>query len=132
MRTQEQIVQRLDRILKTNILAGEVVNDLLEHLEFIHAKKYLKDGITETEWKECYIPITPENILKELRDYLPFAFTKAEDQRGISAERSIMHMQNWLWLLEDQPLYDFACNEENYPDYGMPILVKIKEKYGEK
>lgn len=129
MRTQEQIVERIDDECKNNLLASEVIDDLIVYLDFDHARKYLKAECTPELWAKDKKEYLPANILQSIQEYMPFAMMKAENQRGISASRSIMHFCNWLWLLEDEELYAFAMDDDNYPEYGMPILVKIQAKY---
>jgi len=69
--------------------------------------------------------LTEENVIKEMAGYMPFAVGKAEDERGISASRSIWKYEQWLWVLED-PLADEIGD---FDDYGMTHLLTIAEKY---
>jgi hypothetical protein len=58
---------------------------------------------------------------------MPFAWEKANDCRGLSANRSIEHMTAWLWMLGD----DLADKMDGlYEYYGKPCLRAICEKYG--
>lgn len=131
MRTQQEI---LDRIAseKSDDFMGTQRSDLVDHLEFENAKPFLKPEyiqkvIDGTEkWEEDKTPA--ETII----DYLPFAIGKAEDERGLSASRSICHMIAWLWL-DGNPLAEQIENGEiEYEPYGMPILKKIKKQYTSK
>lgn len=63
-------------------------------------------------------------------DYMPFALGKAQDHRGLSASRSIDHFRAWLWMLSDDETLGFCDVEENYTNYGAPILREICENYG--
>ena len=69
-------------------------------------------------------------IIADMASYMGFAWSKAEDHRGLSSARSISKMQAWLWLLGDDELYAYASGEGNYPQYGAPILARISAKYG--
>lgn len=64
--------------------------------------------------------------------YLSFAWDKALDHRGISANRSILHIKNWLWLIGDEEALRFAESRGNYAQYGAPILKYVGNKYGAK
>ena len=81
--------------------------------------------------KEEYTPepLTEEAVIKEMQNYIDFALRKANNERGISSNRSVWKYVQWLWLLEDDELFSFARDDSNYPMYGMPILKKIIEKY---
>lgn len=92
-----------------------------------------KDKVAEfAEPQESYTPqpLEREFILKEMHEYMEFAWGKVEDHRGISASRSVEKMTAWLWLLKDDETRAFAENGSNYAQYGAPILKKICEVYG--
>ena len=71
-------------------------------------------------------------ILTEMQEYLSFAFDKANDQRGLSANRSIAHYIAWTWLSGDRALSASVEREYDaeYCYYGKPILRRIAEHYG--
>jgi len=69
-------------------------------------------------------PLTRENIIAAMQDYIDFAFEKARNQRGISAERSIWKYTQWLWALDDT-----SIDVDNYSDYGIGILNQIVDEY---
>ena len=72
--------------------------------------------------------LTRENVIKYMQDYMSFAWEKANDKRGISANRSIDHFKGWLWLLEDEESIEYL--KVNYAPYGKPGLAYICIKYG--
>jgi len=74
-------------------------------------------------------PLTKEEILRQMREYFDFAVEKCINERGISAERSIAHYEEWIWLLGDDKFLDKLKGVEYYP-YGEPKLIKIAEEYG--
>jgi hypothetical protein len=129
VRTQEEIVKKIKSI-EGKDLFGFQTDDLLESLDFDHAKQFLKEEATADKWQNK-IP-SHEEITRTIIDYLPFAFSKAIDHRGISAARSIEHMKAWLWLLGNDELLAFAENEDNYQNYGAPILMEIADALGVK
>jgi len=89
----------------------------------------LKDSIE----KEKIVP-TKEAILKEIVDYLEFAYDKACGKRAISSIRSIHHFLVWFWLLGDDYFYNklLQMMETNYAPYGLPILDAIVDYLNEK
>lgn len=121
-RTQEQIVERLrdDRIDPL----GWASSDLLEWLDFDHAKEFLKPEVTAQSWADTE---KPKSVREQMIDYMPFAWEKANDCRGLSAGRSISHYQNWLWLLGEDEL---AEQIRDYEYYGKDQLVRICEYLG--
>lgn len=127
-RTQEEIVARLDARIGSDPLGFEI-DEYLPYLEFQHARKYLKDGTTEDEWNKArgtYVEPRQKMI-----DYMDFAFQKAHGQRGISANRSIMHMIAWGWLVSDEIGLEIQRMwDQEYDNYGYGILLKICSMLG--
>ena len=78
------------------------------------------------EHRDKVIKLTEENIIAAMQNYMEFAIEKAENQRGISAGRSMWKFKQWLWALEDST-FDAAL--DNYTGYGLSVLEDIKEKY---
>lgn len=124
-RTAQEIVKQIELL---NDVFFSFSGDLIEYLDFSDAKPLLEDDFVEKvetgekKWEKQ--TKSPEDYIK---DYMPFAWEKANWCRGLSAARSISHMRNWLWLLG----YDDLAKEiENYSYYGKPQLVKICELFG--
>ena len=101
------------------------------YLPFEKAKPYLQDTVKPEDWTD-----PPEQsrsaIVQMMLDYMAFAWGKANDCRGISSNRSVMHYVAWTWLAGDR---DFSAQidemfRENYCYYGKPILWLICQKYG--
>jgi hypothetical protein len=63
-------------------------------------------------------------------EYMPFAWDKANDMRGLSAGRSVQHFVGWTWLAGDDELSAWCDDNSNYQHYGKEILVRICEHYG--
>ena len=63
-----------------------------------------------------------------MTEYLSFAFSKANDKRGLSAGRSMEHYTSWLWLDGDEVLHKTL---DNYEDYGIPQLIEICKYLGQ-
>lgn len=79
------------------------------------------------EYLDTYQPLelTRENILKELKEDVDFGFTKALNQRGISAHAMFACVHMWNWILEDG-LEEFT----HYGQYGLPLFKATAVKYG--
>lgn len=128
MRTQEEIINKISEV-KSDDWMGTITSDLVNCLEFSNAKDFLKDEITEKEWQENgFMKNTDGNIKKEMQEYLSFAFGKAEDERGISAGRSMDHYYAWIWLLDEETHFG---DVREYDSYGIPHLNKIKSFLGQ-
>lgn len=135
MRTQEEIVRRIEERNSQDTFGFEV-DEYFPYLDFEHVKLLL-DGkfvgkITEKEWSEVTSDLTLEHVQKKMKEYMPFAWGKANDCRGISARRSILHYVAWIWLTSDDKLSEWVEEEyrERYHYYGKPILEHICEYYG--
>jgi hypothetical protein len=120
-RTQQEILDRIEKISKDDFF-GFQTGDLINFLTFDNAKKWLKEGVTAEEWEPYTDPV------ERIKDYMPFAWDKANDCRGLSAGRSIEHMKAWLWLDGKEELADKM--ESLYEYYGKPCLRAICVEYG--
>ena len=126
MKSFEAIVEEIKRKSEFDLFG--TTSDLIVYLPYQYAKDFLKPEVTEKDWKPE--PYTEESILSAMKNYMAFALDKASNHRGISASRSIEHFACWLSLLEDSETLSFLEDEDNYENYGCPILKKICEKYG--
>lgn len=128
MRNPDEILAHYHEAKEDDFL-GVIAADLLTRLPFDLAQPFLNPELTvETYQPERW---DDDTVIAEMRKYMEFAWEKALGERGISASRSIQHFQSWLWLLGDEytDLYTFAMKEDNYPQYGKPILFKICERF---
>lgn len=122
MRTAEEIIKRIDERREHDLFGFEWPY-YLDGLTFEQAKPYLKEDATGENWKVK----TATEIRQEAIDYMSFAWDKANNCRGISANRSISHYQAWLWMLGE----DWADSLwDDYEYYGKPQLVRICEYFG--
>lgn len=126
MKTVDQIVAQI-KAWEPDFF-GFRSSDLLKYLPFEAAKPFLKDDATAETWAESGYPheLTFDAVLKVVHDYMEFAWGKANDERGLSAGRSIDHMSAWLWLLGDDALAEAI---RDYGMYGKPQLRAICEKF---
>lgn len=128
MRTQAEIVERMKAIEKDDF-CGFAQGVLLTALDYEHAKPFLKEDVTAEVWEKTEgLLKTEEAVRKEALDYLGFAWGKAEDHRGISANRSVDKMTAFCFLLGlDVGLIEAAP----YPQYGCPKLKVVAELLGQ-
>ena len=119
MKTDKQILEFLQS--DTHDSLGIATTDLLCRLPYELARPYINSEITEEQFKEYKKEKDRESIVKEMKEYMPFAFQKANDKRGISAMRSMLHYRNWFWLIG----VDDEINFHVYEFYGKDNLVKI-------
>lgn len=124
MRSQQEIEQHFSDVADHDWL-GTKRSDLISYMSFEAAKLYLKEGVTPDEWTPR--PVDKEAILAEMLEYMDFAWDKANNNRGLSAGRSLEHMQVWLWMLGEETA---AREIDDYSHYGKPQLRAICQKYG--
>lgn len=122
MRTDEEILARIKEIQGRDVLGYEC-SDLILKLPFEVAKQFLEKGTTKEEYGEPSLR-DRESMIKEITNYMPFAWEKANDCRGLSAGRSMSHFNAWIWLAGDD-LGDLT----EYQFYGKDNLVKICNLY---
>lgn len=139
MRTQEEILKRIEESKKRNAFFNFEIEVLVEALDFEHAKPFLKNTATPETWNvereadgygpKLRYPLTREEDLKKAAAaYLKFAWGKAEDHRGISAGRSVDKMTSFCWLLGHDTK---SIEEAGYANYGCPKLKACAELLGE-
>lgn len=122
MRTDKEIIERINERRAEDWLGTEF-SDLIVRLPFDAAKPWLKDDVVAADWKPE--PRDRESLLKEMLNYMPFAWEKANRGRGLSAGRSMSHYNAWVWLAGDD-LGDLT----RYAYYGKDNLVRICQHYG--
>lgn len=136
MKTQEEILQQIQERKDQDFLGFEW-EEYVRFLYFDHAKPFLKSEFTKKssskkEWNRDVSVASHENLLDTMKSYMDFAWDKANNCRGISANRSILHYFAWLWLAEEDELLGKVKKEfdENYHHYGKPILEIICDHFG--
>jgi hypothetical protein len=81
-----------------------------------------KDGADLSDWGDIQFA-DDDAILAKCKDYMAFAWEKANSCRGISAGRSLMHYKAWLWMFGRDDFEDI----DDYDCYGKDELVRICE-----
>ena len=126
MRTQEEIVKRFEEV---DDIFGTQKSDLLDFMTFENGRQFVtKEYSAKVDsGEETWVQKT--DAKSEILGYLNFAYGKAEDERGLSAARSMLHFKTWIWI-DDQKFYDeIVWMIDDYTDYGIPTLNKIAEHY---
>lgn len=121
-RTDSEIVARIESVKDEDFLGFEI-SDLILRLPFDAAKPYLIPDAKPGDWHPS--PRDRESLIVEMLEYMPFAWDKANNERGISASRSMSHYTSWIWLAGDD-LGDLS----DYEYYGKDNLVRICNHYG--
>jgi hypothetical protein len=122
MRTDDEILARLKAREREDFFGFER-NDLVIRLPFDKAQPFLIPTATVDTWTP--VPRNRESVIAEMREYMPFAWEKANDCRGISAGRTMHHYMAWIWLIGDD-----MGELTRYEFYGKENLLRICEKYG--
>jgi hypothetical protein len=120
MKTLEEIVE-----YKSEALDGR---DITRLAQFFSLEQLEKAGFTiKEEFKEEYKPkeYTEEAVMAEFKGDVEFGFTKALNQRGLSASMMNEVIKMWLWVLNDE-----THDTEAYAQYGLPLLKSAAVKYG--
>lgn len=128
MRTQEEIVARIESLGIGEDILGFRREVLLAALDFEHARPFIGPSITAARWGEMAVPAAETEQVA--RAYYSFALGKIEDHRGISASRSVEKLTEYAWLLGRDELVD-AMAALDYPQYGAPIVKAWGEAFGE-
>jgi hypothetical protein len=124
VRTPEEVLEQLKIvILSEEDWMGTMCGDLLKHLPFELAKEFLKPGVKEEDWG--FLPLNKDSVIAEMKEYMPFAWKKANERRGLSAGRSMDHYTTWIWLAGDD-----LGELRDYEYYGKDNLTRICKQYG--
>ena len=123
-RTQEEIAKRIEEV-KDNDFFGTTRQDIVCFLDFENAKEYINSETPKDAWDKVRKACNDPKFL--MKEYMEFAWGKANNCRGLSAARSLDHYKAWLWLDGNDEL----CKElDEYEFYGKDHLVKICEYLG--
>lgn len=127
-RTADAIVER---VLASRSFFGFDAEVLLSVITFENAKRLLPEPPDKPEdWGEV-VPNTEEGLTAAAKDYMDFAWDKAEDHRGISAGRSVEKMTAYMWLLgKDDLVARIERDDIPYTNYGAPVLREISREMG--
>lgn len=105
---------------------------LIQFLPFADSKEFFKDEyVADVEsGKQVHAVPTLEESVQEFVNYMEFAWGKAEDERGISASRSVQKLGAWLWLFGRDDLTRVIHDDDLYSPYGAPALIAVCDAMG--
>jgi hypothetical protein len=83
--------------------------------------------VTAEDWAKN--AIERGSVVDAARDYYHFALGKIADERGISAERSVVKLREYAWLMGRDDVVD-AMDAAPYPQYGAPKVAAFGEGFG--
>src|SRR5882672_7443328 len=94
----------LERFLarKDEDVFGDEVGMYLPYLDFDQAKPFLKPEATKEVWDQSCSTLSREALLKTMEEYMSFGWEKANNCRGLSANRTMSHYIAWTWLAGDR------------------------------
>ena len=121
-RTDDEIISRINVVADRDFFGFEV-SDLVVRLEYEKAKQFIPADVIQKDWE--VVSREPADVISMMRNYMSFAWEKANDCRGLSARRSLSHYSAWIWLAGDD-LGDLL----EYEFYGKDKLVLICNHYG--
>lgn len=109
----------------TEILVYYVPYELVKDM---FSKEY-QDAIADGSKVHTVITDVYETT-QDMLDYMVFGWTKALDERGLSASRTIDKVACWLWLLDRDDLRLVVIDDDKYNPYGTPALIALNEALG--
>lgn len=80
-----------------------------------------KEKIIKGEYKHLHTKDVME-VAQDFLDYMVFAWSKAIDERGISASRSIDKLGAWMEILSRPDVAEVLHDDDLYNPYGRPAL----------
>ncbi|OEU75012.1 MAG: hypothetical protein BA864_14155 [Desulfuromonadales bacterium C00003093] len=129
--TKEEVDARYTERAPADMLGFEV-DEYTPYMSVEGMRPLAKEGVTDETLKEIQLTLNRGEMVADMERYMEFAIGKANDQRGISANRSIQHYIAWTWLSGDAEFSSTieTMYEHGYTGWGIPILRKICEFYG--
>jgi len=129
--TKDEVDKRYEARRPRDILGFEV-DEYLPYMSIRGLRAIADADVTDDTLVGFQKELNRESIIGGMGVYMAFAIEKAENMRGISANRSIEHYIAWTWLAGDKDfsskIMDLYAHE--YSAYGIHILREICEFYG--
>jgi len=131
-RSTDEILERAEKGWGKSLdFTHEVLGDYLPFDTIKHWYKAEFVEVVANGEKTAREPITSlTDAVQDFLDYMNFAWEKAEDERGISACRSIEKLSTWLWLFGRDDLRRLIDDDELYNPYGAPALIAVCNEMG--
>lgn len=121
-RTQDEILARFHA---ADDFFGFAVEALSDSMTADTIRRINPDAELPADWA----PRAPDALEAEAREYLAFAAEKALSHRGISAERSVIKLREFAWLL-GKDFVVHAMDVADYAQYGAPKLRAFADGMG--
>lgn len=121
----------IDRIESHNDIFNFSIEVLCAYLSFDEAQPLIDPGKgNRAEWERDveHADKSREATLARMRDYMEFAWTKAQDHRGLSAIRSLIKIGCYVWLLGDDEAAS-QLESERTGLYGAAHLRYVCHRY---
>jgi hypothetical protein len=107
---------------------GWTLEVLLPYLELDAVRPFLKNAATTAEeWDD--VRSDPADLTNAARAYYLFALGKISDERGISAERSVLKLREFAWLAGRDDVVA-AMDAADYAPYGAPKVALFGQAFG--
>jgi hypothetical protein len=100
---------------------------LLSYCDYETGLPILNDGVTAEDWAKN--ADDPAAIETAAYSYYRFALGKIADERGLSAERSVIKLREFAWLMGRDDVVA-AMDAAPYPQYGAPKVAAFGEGFG--
>ncbi len=130
-KNEEEIEKKIESLTNLFDFSSEV---LIPYLSFSKCKeRYHNEYVSKIESGEKPEPKPITDIyetVQDMLDYMVFGWSKALDERGISASRTITKLRAWFWLLGREDLVSILEDDRLYNPYGAPMLIKVCNKIG--
>lgn len=122
------------KIIKTKTTLFAFAKEVaLDYLPFEEVKDLYTEEAKEAFEKgdkSWHVVTDVREAAQDFLDYMVFAWMKANDERGISASRSIEKLSAWMKILSRPDVAEILEDESLYPMYGKPALRKACEVLG--
>jgi hypothetical protein len=126
-RTEQDIVDRIRQLRESASVADHAIDELLLYLTRERAVMLAGENPVAALDPWTPQPADRESVLRQMKEYMPFAWAKAEDRRSLSANRSLEHYSAWTWLLGDDWRFPDLLRFRNY---GHEQLLALCRHYG--
>ena len=124
-RSESEILERLKGIEAEGGFLNFAPEVLREALGFEWCKAHGGTKEDAEPWESW----DGKTLEEAARSYLEFAYDKATDHRGISANRSVDKMREFAWLLGRDDVVE-AMDAAEYVQYGAPKLKACADGLG--
>lgn len=119
------------RAINQSDMFGFEIEVLIGYLTFEEARPLLKADAVADGWDASVRPRTREAALQDMRAYMSnYGLEKCLSHRGLSANRTIVKMVAWAWLLGEDALQAWLEDDAHYAHYGAPMLQRVCETFG--